>query len=161
MTPSIAANKEQGLTSAEAQARLKQFGPNAVVEEKPHPFQQFIRRFWAPIPWLLEASIIIQLFLGEKVEAAVIGGSLVLILSSQAGVYLLRERGYFWKSRPGRFLVASSVLGLGVMTACVLGGTLMPAINPSLLLAIAVIGGIYFGCTDWVKVWLFRRLDLR
>ena len=84
-----------------------------------------------------------------------------LILSSQAGVYMLRERGHFWKSRPSRFLVGSSVLGLGVAAALVLGGILMPAIRPSLLLGIAVIGGIYFSCLDWLKVWLFRRLDLR
>ncbi len=84
-----------------------------------------------------------------------------LILSSQAGVYLLRERRHFWQSRPSRFLVGSSVLGLSVMAAFVLGGILMPTITPSLLLGIAVIGGIYFSCLDWVKVWLFRRLDLR
>ncbi len=84
-----------------------------------------------------------------------------LILSSQAGVYLLRERGHFWNSRPGRFLVGSSVLGLGVMAAFALGGILMPAIKPLFLLAIAAIGGIYFSCLDWVKVWLFRWLDLR
>jgi hypothetical protein len=53
------------------------------------------------------------------------------------------------------------VLGLGVMTAFVLGGILMPAINPSLLLGIAAIGGIYFSCLDWLKIWLFQRLDLR
>ncbi len=84
-----------------------------------------------------------------------------LILSSQAGVYLLRERRHFWKSRPSRFLVGSSALGLGAMAALVLGGILMPAIKASLLLGIVVIGGIYFCCLDWVKVWLFRRLDLR
>ncbi len=37
-----------------------------------------------------------------------------LILSSQAGVYLLRERGHFWQSRPSRFLVGSSRVWLGV-----------------------------------------------
>jgi H+-transporting ATPase len=84
-----------------------------------------------------------------------------LILSSQAGVYMLRERGHFWKSRPSRFLVGSSVLGLGVAAALVLGGILMPAISLSLLLGIAAIGGIYFSCLDWLKVWLFHRLDLR
>jgi len=84
-----------------------------------------------------------------------------LILSSQAGVYMLRERGHFWKSRPSRFLVGSSVLGLGVAAALVLGGILMPAISLSLLLGIAAIGGIYFSCLDWLKVWLFRRLELR
>ena len=84
-----------------------------------------------------------------------------LILSSQAGVYLLRERGHFWRSPPSRFLVGSSVLGLGVMAAFVLGGILMPPISPLLLLGIAAIGGVYFSGLDWVKVWLFRRLDLR
>ncbi len=77
----------RGLTAAEARARLRQFGPNAVVEEQAHPLRQFVRRFWAPIPWLLEATIIIQLFVGERVEAAVIGGLLVL----NAVVSLLQE----------------------------------------------------------------------
>lgn len=33
MTPTVATNNHRGLTTVEAQARLKQFGPNAVVEE--------------------------------------------------------------------------------------------------------------------------------
>jgi H+-transporting ATPase len=84
-----------------------------------------------------------------------------LILSSQAGVYLLRERGHFWKSWPSRLLVDSSVLGLGVAAAFALGGILMPAISPLLLLAIAATGVIHFSCLDWVKVWLFARLNPR
>ena len=72
------ASPSPGLTAAEVAARLSQFGPNAVREEQPHPVRQFLERFWAPIPWLLEATIIIQLFLGERVEAGVIGGLLVL-----------------------------------------------------------------------------------
>ena len=67
-----------GLTAAEARARLAQFGLNAVREEQPHPLRQFLRRFWTPIPWLLEATIIIQLFLGERAEAAIIAGLLVV-----------------------------------------------------------------------------------
>ncbi len=65
------------MTTAAARARLAQIGPNAVSEEKSHPLRQFVRRFWAPIPWLLEASVILQIFLGERVEAAVIAGLLV------------------------------------------------------------------------------------
>ena len=67
-----------GLTAAEARARLAQLGPNAVREERPHPLRHFLRRFWAPIPWLLEATVIIQLFLGERVEAGIIAGLLVV-----------------------------------------------------------------------------------
>jgi H+-transporting ATPase len=84
-----------------------------------------------------------------------------LILSAQAGVYLLRERGHFWQSRPGRYLVGSSVLGLGVTALLALGGILMPAISPSILLGVVGVGAAYFFCLDWVKVRLFARLELR
>jgi H+-transporting ATPase len=84
-----------------------------------------------------------------------------LILSSQAGVYLLRERGHFWQSRPGRYLVASSVLGLSVTALLALGGILMPAISSLLLLGVAGLGLIYFAALDWLKVWLFARWSLR
>jgi H+-transporting ATPase len=84
-----------------------------------------------------------------------------LILSSQAGVYLLRERGHFWQSQPSRFLVGSSVLGLGVTAALVLGGILMPALGATLLFTVAGAAILYFTCLDWLKVWLFDRLNLR
>jgi H+-transporting ATPase len=83
----VQSHDHRGLTTAEARARLKQYGPNAVVEEKAHPVKAFVKRFWAPIPWLLEATIIIQLFLGEKVEAAVIG----VLLALNAALSLLQE----------------------------------------------------------------------
>jgi H+-transporting ATPase len=84
-----------------------------------------------------------------------------LILSSQAGVYLLRERGHFWRSQPSPFLVGSSVLGLGVTAALVLGGILMPALSAASLLGVAAAGLVFFACLDWLKVWLFNRLNLR
>jgi H+-transporting ATPase len=84
-----------------------------------------------------------------------------LVLSSQAGVYLLRERGHFWQSQPSGILVASSVLGLTVMALLTLGGILMPALRAPFLLGLAGTGIIYFTCLDWIKVWLFGRLNLR
>jgi len=84
-----------------------------------------------------------------------------LILSSQAGVYLLRERGHFWQSRPSRYLVGSSVWGLGFTTLLALGGILLPAISGWLLLGVAGAGTVCFAALDWVKVWLFQRLELR
>ena len=86
-SPQITAQGTGGLTTAEAQARLKTAGRNAVEEEKPHPLKDLLKRFWAPIPWLLEATIILQLFLHEQVEAIVIGGLLVL----NAGLSLIQE----------------------------------------------------------------------
>ena len=76
-TSPIVTSAASGLTCREARLRLEQFGPNAVREEKPHPVKRLLRRFWAPVPWLLEATIVLQLFLGERLEAYVIGGLLV------------------------------------------------------------------------------------
>ncbi|HVV71043.1 MAG TPA: hypothetical protein VHI52_06005, partial [Verrucomicrobiae bacterium] len=60
-----------------------------------------------------------------------------------------------------RFLLMSSVLGLGITATLALVGVLMPAIRPILLLSVVGVGLIYFACLDWLKLWLFARLDLR
>jgi len=84
-----------------------------------------------------------------------------LILSSQAGVYLLRERGHFWQSRPSPFMVTSSVFGLSVAAIFAGGGILMPPLDVWLLLAVAGTGLVWFAALDWLKVSLFRKLHLR
>lgn len=66
-----------GLTSAEARRRLGEFGPNAISDEAPPRWRVFLAKFWAPVPWLLEAATVLQLGLGQYVEAAVIGGLLL------------------------------------------------------------------------------------
>jgi H+-transporting ATPase len=67
----------QGLSSSEAQQRLLQYGPNAVAEEHPRPWLAFLKKFWSPVPWMLEATIALQLALGKKDEAIIIGVLLV------------------------------------------------------------------------------------
>ena len=57
--------------------------------------------------------------------------------------------------------MGSSVLGLAVTALLVLGGILMPALGAALLLAVTGAGLVYFACVDWLKVWLFGRLNLR
>ena len=66
-----------GLTAAEARRRLAEFGPNTVSEQAPPRSRLFLAKFWGPIPWMLEAAMVLQLGLGEYVEAAVIGGLLL------------------------------------------------------------------------------------
>ena len=67
-----------GLTSAEALHRLAEFGPNAVVEERVHPLLRVALHFWAPVPWMLEAAIALQIAIGEQLEAAMIAALLIL-----------------------------------------------------------------------------------
>jgi H+-transporting ATPase len=66
-----------GLTSAEARQRLGEFGPNAVAEAPPPPWRAFLAKFWSPVPWMLEAALVLQLGLGEYVEATVIAALLL------------------------------------------------------------------------------------
>ena len=66
-----------GLTSAEARRRLAEFGPNSVTEKTPPRWRRFAAKFWSPVPWMLEAAIILQIGLGEYVEAAVVAGLLI------------------------------------------------------------------------------------
>ena len=49
-----------GLTQAEAQKRLAQYGPNVLEEEKTNAFLKFLTYFWGPIPWMIEAAVILS-----------------------------------------------------------------------------------------------------
>lgn len=66
-----------GLTSEEARRRQEQFGPNAIVEKSPPPWRAYLAKFWSPIPWLLEAAMVVEIALGKHVEAALIAGLLL------------------------------------------------------------------------------------
>ncbi|HEY0255803.1 MAG TPA: plasma-membrane proton-efflux P-type ATPase, partial [Candidatus Methylacidiphilales bacterium] len=49
-----------GLTEAEAKKRLTQYGPNEIKEEKTNLFLKFLSYFWGPIPWMIEAAVILS-----------------------------------------------------------------------------------------------------
>ncbi|MFN3407370.1 MAG: cation-transporting P-type ATPase [Limisphaerales bacterium] len=144
MTTPLATNTPPGLTTAEAQARLKQFGPNAVVGERAHP----LRLYGNSVLRLDPAALQTLMFA-------------TLIFTSQAGVYLLRERGHFWRSRPSGLMLASTALALVVTVLLAWRGLFMPALPPLLLLAVFGAGLVYYAALDWPKVWLFAKLQLR
>ena len=49
-----------GLSQAEAQKRLTQYGPNEIEEKKTNAFLKFLTYFWGPIPWMIEAAVILS-----------------------------------------------------------------------------------------------------
>ena len=61
-----------GLTSNEAKKRLVQYGPNAVPEQKRNNLLDFLKRYWGPMPWLLELAIVLTLILGHDTESIII-----------------------------------------------------------------------------------------
>ena len=68
-----------GLTQAEAQKRLTQYGPNAIEETKTNPVLKFLSYFWAPIPWMIEAAAILSALVRHWEDFGII---LVLLLAN-------------------------------------------------------------------------------
>jgi len=66
-----------GLSSDEARSRLEKSGPNEMPDTAVRPWRRALAKFWAPVPWMLEAAVILQVLLHEYVEAAVIAALLV------------------------------------------------------------------------------------
>ncbi|MGC1417542.1 MAG: plasma-membrane proton-efflux P-type ATPase [Candidatus Acidiferrum sp.] len=50
----------KGLSQAEAQKRLAQYGPNEIAEKKSNVFLKFLSYFWGPIPWMIEGAVILS-----------------------------------------------------------------------------------------------------
>ena len=49
-----------GLSQAEAQKRLAQYGPNEIEEKKTNELLKFLSYFWGPIPWMIEVAVVLS-----------------------------------------------------------------------------------------------------
>ena len=67
----------RGLSGDEARRRLRNVGPNTMPDDTVHPLRRAVEKLWAPVPWMLEAAIVLQLVLGDDIEAAVVAGLLL------------------------------------------------------------------------------------
>ena len=74
-----------GLTGEEARRRLEKFGPNTVADTAVRPLLRALAEFWAPVPWMLEAAVVLELFLGKWVEAAII--AVLLVFNAALGFF--------------------------------------------------------------------------
>jgi H+-transporting ATPase len=74
--PAVEAATPAGLAAGEVLRRLAEFGPNAIPNPEQRPLRRAIAKLWAPVPWMLEAAIALELVLGKVVEAGIIGALL-------------------------------------------------------------------------------------
>lgn len=84
----------------------------------------------------------------------------VLVYSGQATVYLVRERRHFWSSLPGRSLLVTSTAAVIVVSLFAAFGVLMTPISPLLILATLGLVVAFAIPLDFLKVWLFRRVNI-
>ncbi len=95
-----------GLTSDEARRRLAEFGPNATPDTDVRPLRLVLSKFVSPVACLLEAAIVLQLVLGEYIEASIIAVLLVFNAAlgflhegrAQATISALKSRLALWAS---------------------------------------------------------------
>lgn len=76
-----------GLTTPEAQERLRRCGLNEIAHEKAGLARRAIGKFWAPVPWLLEVAVLLELSLGKTLEAGIIA----LLVVFNAAIALVQE----------------------------------------------------------------------
>ena len=120
-----------GLTSTEAARRRAEFGPNEVVEHHEPAWRRFLARFWGPLPWMLEATIVLTVALGKDVEAVIITVLLVLnsvisffqqaraddalaLLRRRLAVHARVRRDGQWRTMAARDLVPGDVVRVRV-----------------------------------------------
>src|SRR6202167_2356997 len=136
-SPTAAIPSQSGLSSDEARQRLARVGPNAMPDTAEHPLRRAIGKFWAPVPCMLEAAIVLEVILDKYVEAAIIAALLVFnaalgflqesraqatlnALKSRLAMNASVERDGHWKTVPAVELVPGDVVKLtlgGVVAA--------------------------------------------
>ncbi|MDA3818791.1 MAG: plasma-membrane proton-efflux P-type ATPase [Prolixibacteraceae bacterium] len=118
-----------GLTSEEAKKRLTQYGPNEIEEKKTNMFLKFLTYFWGPIPWMIEAAVILSavarhwpdfgIILALLLANATIGfweereaGNAIAALKAKLAVKTLVKRDGKWMNPKVRDLVPGDIIRL-------------------------------------------------
>jgi H+-transporting ATPase len=116
-----------GLSQAEAQRRLTQYGPNEIEEKKTNAFLKFLGYFWGPIPWMIEAAVILSavarhwpdffIILTLLVANAVVGfweehqaGNAIAALKAKLAIKARVKRDGKWTTPEARELVPGDVI---------------------------------------------------
>jgi H+-transporting ATPase len=63
--------------------RLEKFGANTIPDTTQRPLRRALAKLSAPVPWLLEAAIVLELVLGKYVEAGII--TVLLVFNAVLG----------------------------------------------------------------------------
>jgi len=120
-----------GLSQAEAQKRLTQYGPNEIEEKKTNPFLKFLTYFWGPIPWMIEGAVILSgvvrhwadffIILLLLVSNAVVGfweehqaGNAIAALKAKLAIKAKVKRDGKWITPAARELVPGDVIRVGL-----------------------------------------------
>lgn len=111
-----------GLTTETARRLMVEYGPNAVPVPRDSWMKRLAGKLWAPVPWMLEATIVLEVVTGKWLDAVLV--AFVLLLNAvigfaqegraQSALELLRSRLEV-KSRVLRDGTWSSIVAAGLV----------------------------------------------
>ena len=128
---------DRGLSTQQATQRLRECGANEIVEHEEPLWHRLLRRFWGPIPWMIEVAALLSALVQKWEDFAII---LVMLLVN-AGLDFMQEhraqnalkalksklaneaivlRDGAWHMLPARVLVPGDVIRLRI-------GDILPA----------------------------------
>ncbi len=85
---------------------------------------------------------------------------LLLVFTSQFRVLVVRERRYFWSSRPGNALLLSTAATLTGFALLGVYGIFVPSLTLHQVLAVLGFSAVFMLGIDFPKYYLFRRFGL-
>lgn len=118
-----------GLSEEEALKRLKQYGFNEIEEKKTNVLLKLLRYFWGPIPWMIEAAVILSAIAGHWPDFFIIvvlllanafvgfyeeheAGNAIEALKAKLAVKARVKRDGKWETSPSRNLVPGDITRL-------------------------------------------------
>ena len=118
-----------GLTQAEAECRLTQYGYNELPEKKRHPLLEFLSHFWGPIPWMIEAAALLSALVRHWADLIIIlvlllanaivgfweefqAGNAIAALKANLALKARVKRSGAWSDAPARELVPGDLVRL-------------------------------------------------
>jgi len=84
----------------------------------------------------------------------------MLVFAGQGVIFVLRERGPLWSSRPSAVLMLFSALDIAVISLFAVFGIAMRPLPPGVILALLAATAVFVLLLDQVKTVLFRRVGI-
>jgi H+-transporting ATPase len=82
----------------------------------------------------------------------------MLFLAGQAIVYVLREQGHLWSSRPASIMLLASSADMAIVASFAIGGVLMTPLPPAIVGMLLIATLTFALVLDFVKITVFSRL---
>ena len=89
-----------------------------------HPLRLALEKFWAPVPWMLEAAVVLELALGKYVEAAIIAA--LLVFNAALGLFQESRAQATLAALKSRLALIASVRRDGAWNMSMLTGESVP-----------------------------------